>query len=319
MSFNEWDQLKKVIVGVADNAQVPDIDISLRCVNYADKVNEAEIIKGRYPEQVINEANEDLDILCKFLQKENVEVLRPNKTECKYYNFCPRDSVFVYGDLHMATPMPIQARRGEWRAFEHHLTNPVNMHYHHESSLYNTNCIGNKDVLALTEVEPAFDAANILRANNDVLYLVSNSGNKLGSVLLQEALGDKAKVHKLEDVYSFMHLDSTVAFLKEGLLLANPSRIKSKDDLPGPFKKWDIIWCPEPVDIGYYPGYCNSSTWVNTNLLSVSTKLVVLEEHQEPTRIELEKHGIDCAMLPMRHSRTLGGTFHCVTCDLERK
>ena len=116
-----------------------------------------------------------------------------------------------------------------------------------------------------------------------------------------------------------MHLDSTVAFLKEGLLLANPNRIRSKDDLPGPFKKWDIIWCPEPVDIGYYPGYCNSSTWVNTNLLSVSTKLVVLEEHQEPTRIELEKHGIDCAMLPMRHSRTLGGTFHCVTCDLERK
>ena len=319
MSFNEWDQLKKVIVGVADNAQVPEIDISLRCVSYADKVNEADIITGRYPEQVINEANEDLEILCNFLKKENVEVLRPNKTECKYYNFCPRDSVFVYGDLHMATPMPIQARRDEWRAFEHHLTDPVNKHYHHKSSLYNTNCIGNKDVLALTEVEPAFDAANILRANDDVLYLVSNSGNKLGSVLLQEALGDKAKVHKLENVYSFMHIDSTVAFLKEGLLLANPSRIKSKDDLPGPFKKWDIIWCPEPVDIGYYPGYCNSSTWVNVNLLSVSTKLVVLEEHQEPTRIELEKRGIECAMLPMRHSRTLGGTFHCVTCDLERK
>ena len=94
----------------------------------------------------------------------------------------------------MATPMPIQARRDEWRAFEHHLTNPVNKHYHHKSSLYNTNCIGNKDVLALTEVEPAFDAANILRANDDVLYLVSNSGNKLGSVLLQEALGDKDRI-----------------------------------------------------------------------------------------------------------------------------
>ena len=36
-------------------------------------------------------------------------------------------------------------------------------------------------------------------------------------------------------------------------------------------------------------------------------------------RQELEKHGIECAMLPMRHSRTLGGTFHCVTLDLERK
>ena len=116
-----------------------------------------------------------------------------------------------------------------------------------------------------------------------------------------------------------MHLDSTVAFLKEGLLLANPSRIKSKDQLPGPFKKWDVIWCPEPVDIGHYPRHCNSSTWINMNLLSVNTKLVALEEHQEPTRKELEKHGIECAMLPMRHARTLGGTFHCVTLDLERE
>ena len=319
MSYNEWDKLKKVIVGVADNAQVPDIDISLRCVNYADKTDETEIIKGKYPQEVVNEANEDLEILCKFLQKENVEVLRPEKTECKYYNFCPRDSVFVYGDLQMATPMPIRARRGEWRAFEHHLSNPVNIRCYHESSLYNTNCIGNKDILALTEFEPAFDAANILRANDDVLYLVSNSANRLGSALLQGALGNKAKVHKLENVYSYMHLDSTVAFLKEGLLLANPSRIKSKDQLPGPFKKWDVIWCPEPVDIGHYPRHCNSSTWINMNLLSVNTQLVALEEHQEPTRKELEKHGIECAMLPMRHARTLGGTFHCVTLDLERE
>ena len=155
MSYNEWDKLKKVIVGVADNAQVPDIDISLRCVNYADKTDETEIIKGPYPSKVIEEANEDLEILCKFLQKENVEVLRPEKTECKYYNFCPRDSVFVYGDLQMATPMPIRARRGEWRAFEHHLSNPVNIRCYHESSLYNTNCIGNKDILALTEFEPS--------------------------------------------------------------------------------------------------------------------------------------------------------------------
>ena len=68
MSYNEWDKLKKVIVGVADNAQVPDIDISLRCVNYADKTDETEIIKGPYPSKVIEEANEDLEILCKFLK-----------------------------------------------------------------------------------------------------------------------------------------------------------------------------------------------------------------------------------------------------------
>ena len=70
MSYNEWDQLTKVIVGIADNAKIPDVDISLRCVNYADKIDETEIIKGPYPQRVIDEANEDLDTLCKFLQKE---------------------------------------------------------------------------------------------------------------------------------------------------------------------------------------------------------------------------------------------------------
>ena len=44
MNSNEWGQLKKVIVGVADNAKIPkDIDVSLRCVNFADKVNESKI------------------------------------------------------------------------------------------------------------------------------------------------------------------------------------------------------------------------------------------------------------------------------------
>lgn len=319
MNTNEWGQLRKVIVGVADNAKIPnDIDISLRCVNFADKYDETEIIKGPYPQQVVDEANEDLETFTNFLKDQGVDVVRPDKTDCAYYNYCPRDSVFIHGELTLATPMPIRARKGEWKAFEKHLNNPIQVPCYHESGLYNTDCVGNKDILALTEFEPAFDAANIIRANDDVLYLVSNSGNKLGSVLLQEALGNTAKVHLLQDVYSYMHIDSTVAFLREGLLLANPSRIKSKDDLPEPFRSWDIIWCPEPVDIGHYPKWCNASTWINMNLFSVNSKLVALEEKQVPLRKALEAQGIDCAMLPMRHQRTLGGGFHCVTLDVER-
>ena len=33
---NEWDTLTKVIVGIADNAKIPEVDISLRTVNYAN-------------------------------------------------------------------------------------------------------------------------------------------------------------------------------------------------------------------------------------------------------------------------------------------
>jgi N-dimethylarginine dimethylaminohydrolase len=317
-SQNEWDKLKKVIVGVADHARVPEVDLSVRTINYADREDVSDIPVGTYPQQVIDEANEDLVTFISFLMGEGVEVVRPKRTDTEYYNFCPRDVVFTHKDLTIATPMPLRCRRGAWKPLIDLLDTTIIVPCKHQDVLYNESCVGDKDTLALTEVTPAFDAANILRANDDILYLVSNSGNVAGANLLQEMLGDRAKVHLLQGVYSYMHIDTTIAFLREGLMLLNPERIKDVNILPEPFRNWDVIWCPEAVDIGYYPGYNHASEWVNMNLFSVNPNLVALEEHQEPTRKELEKHGIECVMLPMRHGRTLSGIFHCVTLDLER-
>ena len=58
MSSNEWSKLKKVIVGIADNAKIPNnIDLSLRCVNFADKKDLSGINTGLYPQPVIDDAN----------------------------------------------------------------------------------------------------------------------------------------------------------------------------------------------------------------------------------------------------------------------
>ena len=317
-SQNEWDPLKKVIVGVADYARVPEVEISVRTINYADRKDLSTIPVGPYPQQVIDETNEDLEVFVDFLSDLGVEVLRPSRTPTDYYNFCPRDVVFTHKDITIATPMPLKCRKDAWKPLIGHLDNTLIVPCKYQDELYNESCVGDKDTLALTEVTPSFDAANILRANDDVLYLVSNSGNVAGANFLQGVLGDRTKVHLLQGVYSYMHIDTTIAFLREGLMLLNPERIKSVDVLPEPFRNWDVVWCPEPVDIGYFPGYNHASEWVNMNLFSVNPNLVVLEEHQEPTRKELEKHGIECAMLPMRHGRTLSGIFHCVTLDLER-
>lgn len=316
---NEWDQLRKVIVGIADHAKIPTLDISLRTVNYADVKDIKTIPAGNYPQQVIAEANEDLDIFVNFLKNQGIEVVRPMPTDCNYYNYCPRDTVFLHGDLGLVAPTPLRARKREYLAFGHHLPSITVTQHTLADTLYNEECIGNPNVLALNETEPAFDAANAIRSNEDILYLVSNSGNKLGAELLQRHLGQRAKVHLLEGVYSYMHIDSTIAFLREGLMLLNPSRIKDKSVLPEPFCKWDAIWCPEPEDIGHYPGYCNASKWINMNLFSINSSLVVLEEHQHSLRKELKKYNIESAMLPMRHQRTLGGGFHCVTLDLNRQ
>ena len=317
-SQNEWDTLKKVIVGVADHARVPEVDLSVRTINYADREDVSDVPVGQYPQRVIDEANEDLEVFVNFLLGEGVEVLRSKRTPTDYYNFCPRDVVFTHKDITIATPMPLRCRKDAWKPLISHLGNTLIVPCKHQDELYNESCVCDKDALALTEVTPAFDAANILRANDDVLYLVSNSGNVAGANFLQGVLGDRAKVNLLQGVYSYMHIDTTIAFLREGLMLLNPERIKSIDVLPEPFRNWDAIWCPEPVNVGYYPGYNQASEWINMNLFSINPNLVVLEENQYATRKELEKYGIECAMLPMRHGRTLSGIFHCVTLDLER-
>jgi N-dimethylarginine dimethylaminohydrolase len=315
---NEWSQLKSVIVGVADHAQVPDIDISVRTVNYANEISVDHIETGPYPQIVIDQANQDLETLCKFLKQQGVTVQRPLRNTTEYYNYCPRDVVFAHKKLALATPMPIRARRNNYKSLEHCFEDLVVAQRHYDQSYYNLNCVGDPDTLALHETVPMFDAANILRANDDLLYLVSNSANSRGADLLQEMVGSETRVHKLNGVYSYMHIDSTVAFLREGLMLLNPSRIPDKSVLPAPFDSWDAIYAPEPVEIGYYPNYCNASKWVSINLFSINENLVVLEQHQHNLRQELEKHRIECAMLPMRHSRTLAGVFHCVTLDVER-
>ena len=321
-STNEWDPLKSVIVGIADDAKIPRTNIGLRCVNYADLTfSEYLTVKhGRYPDQVIEEANEDLDILCQFLREEEINVTRPASNNPEYYNYCPRDSVLIHDELILATPMALASRRDEWRAskssfpFDKLVVAPTPEH----TDTYNSGCVGNPNILALREYEPIFDAANILRANDDLFYLVSNTGNKKGAEYLQELVGPNKRVHTIENVYSYIHLDSTIALLREGLMLLNPARIKSVDQLPEVLRNWDVIWAPEPYDIGHYPGYCNASKWVSVNLLSINPNLVVLEEHQHDLRKALEKYNIDSAMLPMRHARTLGGCFHCVTLDLVR-
>lgn len=318
-SRNEWDPLKKVIVGVADYARIPEMDRSLRFVNYADKQDVTDIPSGPYPQQVIEEANEDLETFVKFLESQKIEVVRPNREQTDYYNFCPRDCIFSHGDVSIATPMPLHSRKNNWKSFAHHFDNLVHIPCSGEDELYNENCLSNKDILSLTESSPAFDAANIIKANDDLLYLVSNTGNVKGAELLQSLVRPEVKVHLLQGVYSYVHIDSTIAFLREGLVMVNPSRVKSKDVLPEPFRSWDVIFAPEPYDTGYYPGYNNASPWGNLNLISINPNLVVLEEHQHETRKELEKYGIESVMLPWRHGRTLAGFFHCVTLDLDRE
>jgi glycine amidinotransferase/scyllo-inosamine-4-phosphate amidinotransferase 1 len=325
LSQNEWDPLIHVVVGRADHARIPSMDLSLRTVNYSHLADVSALPNGPYPESVINEANEDLEGMVKVFKDLHVKVDRPSlEILPEYYYYCPRDTICVFADTVIEAPMPLRVRRDENQAYRHIFDQStesftwLRLNSQRQDRLYNKNCIQNPDVLALAEIEASFDAANILRANRDIFYLVSNSGNKAGADLLQRLLGTEYRVWPIENVYSYMHIDSTIALLREGLMLLNPSRIKSVDQLPLPLQSWDVIWAPDPGEKWHYPGICNSSRWVTINVFSPSPDLCLIEHDQTELAKLLEQNRITPVLLPIRHSRTLGGGFHCCTLDIKR-
>ena len=325
---NEYGTLKKVIVGTPYKARIPFLDRSLRVINYADKTDlELEDLPTDcfYPEIVIEETLEDVSNFVAFLESGGIQVIRPKiDHDPGYYYYCPRDTVLSYKDYLIATPQPIRARRHEYKSIFDNIEATqgkkcIDLSRDFSDDSYNLRCLGNRDILALHEHTPSFDAANCLKHHDNIFYLVSNSGNNSGGDLLQHTLGPTVTVHKIRDVYSYMHIDSTLAILRDGLLLVNPSRIKSKDQLPKYFSNWELIESPYPNDIGHFPGYCNSSSWVfNVNLLSIDSQTVIIEKNQKDLIKKLKQYKIDAIPMQLRHARTLGGGWHCITLDLER-
>ena len=73
-SCNEWDTLKEVFVGNIENANNPDHDKDLHCINYADRDDMLGVKEGLYPKQVIEETKEDLEELVSTLKSFGVRV-----------------------------------------------------------------------------------------------------------------------------------------------------------------------------------------------------------------------------------------------------
>jgi N-dimethylarginine dimethylaminohydrolase len=169
--------------------------------------------------------------------------------------------------------------------------------------------------------EPAFDAANILRLGQDLIYLVSGTGNEMGGQWLQTILGDAYRVHFLKDVYYGSHIDSTFVALRPGLMLCNPARIGG-DTLPEILKQWNVIYSPPMENTDRYDAdYLSKSigsNWIDMNLLSINPNLVVVDQDQTGLMKLLEKQGLDVIPLKLRHAKMLGGGFHCVTLDIRR-
>ena len=336
-SCNEWDQLEEVIVGNPLNARYPTPDRSTQLAEFPDR-SLAEIPCGPFPQQIIEETEEDLNEFAKILEGLGVTVKRPDtwSHEAKfstihweakgYYNYCPRDVLLVIGDQIIETPNVIRSRAQETFSYRTLLLEYMKSGAKWISApkpMLLDSLFEGVDLNKPTprNDEPAFDAANVLRFGQDLIYLVSATGNELGGHWLQSILGDIYRVHFLKDVYYGSHIDSTFVALRPGLVLANPARVND-DTLPEIFKQWKVIYSPPMENTDRYTAdylsKCIGSDWIDMNSFSINPNLVVVDRDQTALIKLLEKEGLDVIPLKLRHSKMLGGGFHCVTLDIRR-
>lgn len=291
-STNEWSPLKQVIVGTAKNMNWP---------SWGDEFPEAP--NNRPVEaNIIEETSIALDNFQTTLEMLGVEVLRPIDQDYVKLNgfgaYSTRDATLIIGNKVIFTPTMFKQRRLEWDAIK---------------PLLDTDNF----VYAPINTDIMFDAANIMRCNNDIIYLVSGSGNEAGGRWLQEELGSEYKVHFVRNLYSGHHVDSTIIPLREGLVMLNAGRA-NESHIPEFMKSWDKIWITDDDIVDESNDLDIASKWLAMNLLSVNEELVILNEAQTGIMKKLLKYGINSIGISLPHGKYLLGGHHCTTLDTIR-
>ena len=190
----------------------------------------------------------------------------------------------------------------------------------------------------LAEDEPLFDAANITRTNNSLLYLISSTGNRSAASWLEKEFYDEYKF-VATDVYRSSHIDSTILPISQSKVLVNASRVPKNSIINGledkeliffddvasiPPKELEFNQLRKRVASEINKLHCHtnlsemSSPWAGMNVLVIREGLVAVESRQMALISTLESHGFDILPVKYRHPYTMLGGLHCSTLDLVR-
>jgi N-dimethylarginine dimethylaminohydrolase len=301
-SYDEYSTLKKIVVGDALHANWPVHDLVFRAEAEHTLWKETPLPSGPAPQHIIDEANEDLQGLCDILTRHGVEVVRPNslnfQTHDGMYNYCPRDRFIVYGSTVIDPAMLYPCRDMEYQCYTDILKSAERViHMPRNAGM-------------------VLDAANVLRIERHKwLFLESASGNRAAYDWLCKQVPDVEI--ELCNFYSGVHIDSTIVALNATTFVVNGSRVNSAT-LPRMLQDKTILYVNEvkPQDFYQYP---YASKWIALNMLSIDPHTVIVDAAQTDLIHNLENRlGMTVIPHTLRHSRTLGGGFHCTTLDLVR-
>ena len=298
-TVNEYSELKSIIVGSVENMSWPTDDNEFnRSIDRS--TYPGTLTRGTLPKQVSEEATEDLDRLVQILENRDIEVYRP-LTDRPHWAYSARDILLTVGDMVIQCPTPFDSRANELDLYP-----------------FLNDCNIIKAPRPRTDDAPRFDAANILKVDDKLIYSLSHSANDAGADWLQKTVGNAYEVIKWQVVdYEITHIDSTLLTLDKNTVIVNASRVKEQD-LPNFMQNYKKIWIDDVVSRDFHK-FPYASKWIGMNMLSLDPETVLVDDIQTDLKEKLEANKFNVITTPMRQSRTLGGGFHCVTNDLERE
>lgn len=340
LSFNEWDPLEEVVVGIIDGATVPPWDPMLQVTMPDDQWDFFRRHGGQtFPVERVEAARRELAEFVHILEGEGVTVRRPEPVDFArsystpdwestgLYAAMPRDLLLVVGDEIIECPLAWRSR-----ALEVHAYRPLLVEYFRQGARWTSAprprlTDAQFDPAALegdgetfhsyvTELEPVFDAADFVRCGRDLFVQRSHVTNSLGIEWLRRHLGEGYRIHEIEirDAYP-MHIDATFMPLAPGKLLINPERMKRVPDL---FHSWEVREAPPPAFTDSHPLHM-CSRWVSMNVVMLDEERVVVERQEEPLIRLFRDWGLTPIPCSFTNFYAFGGSFHCATLDVRRR
>jgi glycine amidinotransferase len=344
-THNEWDPLEEIIVGIVDGAIIPPWDVIMEATLHKKELWDFFRAHGGtpWPQELLDAAQKDLDEFVQILEAEGVIVRRPTPynfskpystpdfaIQSGCYALMPRDVLLIIGDQIIEAPMGWRSRYHENHAYK-----PLCKEYFRKGARWvsaprpqlSTDSYVERFVAPeqgepmrtiLTEFEPLFDAADVIKCGRDIFVAQSSCCNRFGINWLERHLGDDYRVHEVE-VYDThpMHIDATFYPLAPGKLLINPERVRK---VPEMFKRsgWDVLVCPEPLLPESHPMY-NCSPWVGMNVVMLDEERVIVSKGEDTLIQAFKGWGFKPIPCNFYNFATIGGGLHCATVDVRRR
>jgi glycine amidinotransferase len=358
-AWNEWDPLKHVIVGRVEGTMTPAPEPGM--VRHLPDVGIPAGEWGPLPDELVEKGKVQIEAFASMLEERGIRVDRPApfdfsqkvqtpdwENDSMFGSMPPRDVLVTVGNEILEATMTVRSRWYEYLVYRHLLEQyfkddpnflweaapkPRLTDESYEPGYWQKyefewdDETKEKRMLErrwwLSDKEPLFDAADIIRFGKDIFVQASGVTNAPGISWLKRHFKPRGiRVHEVAfDGYDTpWHIDTTVIAPRPGLLLQSPIQKSLTPEFHELFKinGWEIVETAEYSRTEFNP-YCFCGPWLSNNCFSIDPKTICIESAEVLFMDQMDALGFDVIPVDFHEVSPFGGGLHCATVEIFRE